>query len=459
MTGPLLLQLKLCGVAAVIATSPYWLYQIWAFILPGLHPSERKWSRVFAAIAGPLFFAGVATAYFVLPKAHRGADRVHPGRRDQPGRLRPVLLVHHPHVPGLRDRLRDPAVRGHAQPGRRGLRQGAGPVPAVDRHRHLRLRRRRHAVDRPVLDAHARGADAGAVRDRRGHRPARRPGAAAGPRTAPTSGPTTRPRRCDRDPRARPVRPAGLAGGGRGRLGLRRRAAAATSCAGCLTGSGRARSTCCRATCSPSTRPTRRRWSTRRSAPACTRPGGTDRCCCSSRDDRATVATPGTSYTADLVLEAFTRVARAVGADPRGRLDSAAAADWVDPARPERASSPTSLARVPREIALLTNPTAGKGRGGRARGAVLDAAARRRAAGPRPERARRRRGARPGPGGGRRRGRGAGGPRRRRDGPPRRPGGRHTPAPRWGSSRPAPATTWRATSTSRARTRSPPRTG
>jgi hypothetical protein len=35
-----------------------------------------------------------------------------------------------------------------------------------------------------------------------------------------------------------------------------------------------------------------------------------------TRDGRATVATPGTSYTADRVLEAFTRVARAVGADP-----------------------------------------------------------------------------------------------------------------------------------------------
>jgi len=69
VTGPLLLQLKLCGVFAIIASAPYWLYQIWAFILPGLHPEERKWSRIFAAIAGPLFFAGVATAYFVLPKA------------------------------------------------------------------------------------------------------------------------------------------------------------------------------------------------------------------------------------------------------------------------------------------------------------------------------------------------------------------------------------------------------
>ena len=66
--GPLLLQLKLSGIAAIVATSPFWLYQIWAFILPGLHPHERRWSRLFAAIAGPLFVVGVATGYYVLPK-------------------------------------------------------------------------------------------------------------------------------------------------------------------------------------------------------------------------------------------------------------------------------------------------------------------------------------------------------------------------------------------------------
>jgi sec-independent protein translocase protein TatC len=67
-TGPLLLQLKLCGVAAIVVSSPYWLYQIWAFIVPGLHPHERKWSRIFAGIAGPLFIIGVVTGYYVLPK-------------------------------------------------------------------------------------------------------------------------------------------------------------------------------------------------------------------------------------------------------------------------------------------------------------------------------------------------------------------------------------------------------
>src|SRR3954452_257718 len=66
--GPLLLQLKLSGLAAIVATSPYWLYQIWAFIVPGLHPHEKRWTRLFVAVAGPLFLVGVAVGYYVLPK-------------------------------------------------------------------------------------------------------------------------------------------------------------------------------------------------------------------------------------------------------------------------------------------------------------------------------------------------------------------------------------------------------
>ncbi len=66
--GPLMLYLKLCGLVSVIMTSPLWLYQVWALILPGLHDKERRWSRVFAAVAGPLFLAGVALGYLTLPK-------------------------------------------------------------------------------------------------------------------------------------------------------------------------------------------------------------------------------------------------------------------------------------------------------------------------------------------------------------------------------------------------------
>lgn len=65
--GPFMLQIKLCAAAAVVVSSPYWLYQIWAFILPGLHQHERRWTRIFTAIAGPLFLAGVGTGYWILP--------------------------------------------------------------------------------------------------------------------------------------------------------------------------------------------------------------------------------------------------------------------------------------------------------------------------------------------------------------------------------------------------------
>jgi sec-independent protein translocase protein TatC len=66
--GGLMIQLKLCALSGVVLSSPVWLYQVWAFVLPGLHRNERKWTMLFVAIAGPLFAAGVALGYYVLPK-------------------------------------------------------------------------------------------------------------------------------------------------------------------------------------------------------------------------------------------------------------------------------------------------------------------------------------------------------------------------------------------------------
>lgn len=63
-----ILQLKVALVAGIVLTSPVWLYQLWAFIMPGLHRDERKWTMIFVAIAGPLFLAGVALGYYVMPK-------------------------------------------------------------------------------------------------------------------------------------------------------------------------------------------------------------------------------------------------------------------------------------------------------------------------------------------------------------------------------------------------------
>jgi sec-independent protein translocase protein TatC len=63
-----ILQAKIALVAGIIAASPVWLYQIWAFVVPGLRRQERKWTLVFLAVASPLFMAGVVLGYVVMPK-------------------------------------------------------------------------------------------------------------------------------------------------------------------------------------------------------------------------------------------------------------------------------------------------------------------------------------------------------------------------------------------------------
>ncbi len=68
VAGSFLLQTKISLVAGIVLASPVWLYQLWAFIMPGLHRTEKKWTLVFVAIAGPLFGAGVALGYAVMPK-------------------------------------------------------------------------------------------------------------------------------------------------------------------------------------------------------------------------------------------------------------------------------------------------------------------------------------------------------------------------------------------------------
>jgi sec-independent protein translocase protein TatC len=68
ISGAFILQTKVSLVAGIIGSSPVWLYQLWAFIMPGLHRNERKWTMVFVAVAGPLFLTGVALGYWVMPK-------------------------------------------------------------------------------------------------------------------------------------------------------------------------------------------------------------------------------------------------------------------------------------------------------------------------------------------------------------------------------------------------------
>jgi sec-independent protein translocase protein TatC len=68
VAGAFLLRIKVSLVAGLVISSPVWLYELWAFILPGLHRNEKKWTYVFVAVAGPLFAAGVVLGYYVMPK-------------------------------------------------------------------------------------------------------------------------------------------------------------------------------------------------------------------------------------------------------------------------------------------------------------------------------------------------------------------------------------------------------
>jgi sec-independent protein translocase protein TatC len=66
--APLMVYLKLSALCTSVFTAPLWLYQLWAFVLPGLHRREKKWTAIFVIIAGPLFLLGVVLGYVTLPK-------------------------------------------------------------------------------------------------------------------------------------------------------------------------------------------------------------------------------------------------------------------------------------------------------------------------------------------------------------------------------------------------------
>jgi sec-independent protein translocase protein TatC len=68
LTDVFTLRLQLALWIGLIFAGPIWLYQLWAFVAPGLHRHERRWAYWFAGIAAPLFGIGAVLAYFVVAK-------------------------------------------------------------------------------------------------------------------------------------------------------------------------------------------------------------------------------------------------------------------------------------------------------------------------------------------------------------------------------------------------------
>jgi sec-independent protein translocase protein TatC len=69
ITGPFAVKVKVAIFVGLLIASPVWIYELWAFIMPGLTKRERRYSITFLATSVPLFLAGGWLAWTTLPKA------------------------------------------------------------------------------------------------------------------------------------------------------------------------------------------------------------------------------------------------------------------------------------------------------------------------------------------------------------------------------------------------------
>ncbi len=67
VSGAFDLKLQIAFFIAIIISSPVWLYQIWAFLAPGLTGKERRWGVAFIGTAVPLFLLGALAGWYIFP--------------------------------------------------------------------------------------------------------------------------------------------------------------------------------------------------------------------------------------------------------------------------------------------------------------------------------------------------------------------------------------------------------
>ena len=66
VTGAFFVPLKVAMMVAFLIALPYVLYQVWAFIAPGLYQNEKKLAIPLIVTSTLLFFVGMAFAYFAV---------------------------------------------------------------------------------------------------------------------------------------------------------------------------------------------------------------------------------------------------------------------------------------------------------------------------------------------------------------------------------------------------------
>jgi sec-independent protein translocase protein TatC len=68
ITGAIDIQFQVALATGIVLASPIWLFQIFAFFVPGLTGREKRYTFGFFFSAVPLFFAGCVAGWFVLPR-------------------------------------------------------------------------------------------------------------------------------------------------------------------------------------------------------------------------------------------------------------------------------------------------------------------------------------------------------------------------------------------------------
>jgi sec-independent protein translocase protein TatC len=66
--GGVFIRLKVSFLAGAVLSAPFWLYQLWAFITPGLKRQEKRYGIGFVAVSTLLFALGAVLAYVSLAK-------------------------------------------------------------------------------------------------------------------------------------------------------------------------------------------------------------------------------------------------------------------------------------------------------------------------------------------------------------------------------------------------------
>jgi sec-independent protein translocase protein TatC len=64
--GGVFIRLKVAFLAGAVLSAPFWLYQLWAFITPGLKRNEKRYGISFVAVSSLLFALGALLAYISL---------------------------------------------------------------------------------------------------------------------------------------------------------------------------------------------------------------------------------------------------------------------------------------------------------------------------------------------------------------------------------------------------------